>query len=302
MAGRPFRRRDALAEGLPASQLDRLVTQGRLRRVHWEVYVDAQAPDTAELRARAVGLVLPQGAALVRASAAWLHGIDARPPGGQLELPEIVCAVPAGRASPLRRPGVHCHQADLGDDVVEVAGVPCTSPLRTAVDLLRFAPPFIGLAAADAMAARGLITAEATATEVERRKGQRFVDRARRLAALIDPGSESAGESWLRLRMADAGFPRPETQIWVPEPRPGAYRIDLGYRSIRRGVEYDGEEFHGSADQRAYDEERRGRLADEHGWLILPVGRGEVLGPSLALEYALGEFLGMEPQLRRRLW
>lgn len=36
----------------------------------------------------------------------------------------------------LRRPGVRCHRSLLtGDDVVEVEGVPVTSPVRTSVDL-----------------------------------------------------------------------------------------------------------------------------------------------------------------------
>jgi hypothetical protein len=87
-----------------------------------------------------------------------------------------------------------------------------------------------------------------------------------------------------------------------PGEGPGAHRIDLGYRASRKGIEYDGEEFHAGASERAYDERRRTTLERDHGWVVIGVGRGEVLGPSLTLEYALGEFLGMEPQIRRRLW
>jgi hypothetical protein len=207
LAGAPFRRRAALADGLTPTQLRELADQGLLRRLHREVFVDARVPDSVNLRARALSLVLPDGAAVARQTAAWLFGVDARAPGEHLELPDIVCAVPAGSANPLRRPDISCHQADLGADVVLVAGVPCTSPLRTTVDLLRFTPPFIGLASADAFARKGLVAPEEVAAEVERWRGRRYVDRARRLADLIEPATESPGESWLRLRIVDAGFP-----------------------------------------------------------------------------------------------
>jgi hypothetical protein len=284
------------------TRLQQLTSDGLLRRLHREVLVDARVPDTVKLRAQALSLVLPEGAAIARQTAAWLYGVDARAPGQHLDLPEIVCVVPSDRASPLRRPGISCHEADLRADVVHVAGVPCTSPLRTTVDLLRYAPPFIGLAAADSFARKALVLPAEVVSEVERWRGHRYTDRARRLAAQIEPKSESAGESWLRLRILDAGFPRPEAQIWVPEEGPGAHRIDLGYRARRKGIEYDGEEFHAGPSERAHDEQRRTALERDHGWLVIGVGRGEVLGPSLALEYALGEFLGMEPQIRRRLW
>jgi hypothetical protein len=35
---------------------------------------------------------------------------------------------------------------------------------------------------------------------------------------------------------------------------------------------------------------------------VVGIGKNLVLGPSMALEYAVGEILGTEPQLRRRLW
>jgi hypothetical protein len=266
------------------------------------VLVDAQAPDYVALRAHAIGLLLPPGAAIARETAAWLFGVDTRPPGEHLELPQIVCVVPAGSRAPLRRPGIRSFQASLGSDIIDMNGVPCTSPLRTTVDLLRFAPPFIGLASADALAGRGWVTPDQVVAEVERWQGGRYIDRARRLAGLIEPESESPGESWLRLRIVDAGFPRPEVQVWVPDDGPCGHRLDLGYSPLRKGVEYDGETYHDSPEQRSHDERRRRHLEKVHGWAILAVGRGEVLGPSLALEYGLGEFLGMEPQIRRRLW
>jgi hypothetical protein len=48
--------------------------------------------------------------------------------------------------------------------------------------------------------------------------------------------------------------------------------------------------------RRRDDQERR------YGWGVLGVGRREVLGSSLALEHAVGEFLSLERQIRRRRW
>ena len=45
------------------------------------------------------------------------------------------------------------HQAVLAtgrDDVVDLRGLPCTTAVRTAVDLLRYRPPQMGLAVTDA--------------------------------------------------------------------------------------------------------------------------------------------------------
>ena len=44
-------------------------------------------------------------------------------------------------------------------------------------------------------------------------KGGRNIDRARRLASFCEPRAESFGESWTRLRILDAGFPRPVAQV-----------------------------------------------------------------------------------------
>ena len=79
------------------------------------------------------------------------------------------------------------------------------------------------------------------------------------------------------------------------------YRLDLGWPERRVAVEYDGEEFHGTPEQRVHDERRRATL-ERCGWTVISVGSGEVLGRSLALERGVGELLGLEPATRSRLW
>jgi hypothetical protein len=162
----------------------------------------------------------------------------------------------------------------------------------------------MGLGAADALAAAGLVAPAGLVAAVERFRGSPGVSQARYLAALVEPRTESFGESWVRLRVMDAGFPRPQVQVEVGPAVPGgsSRRLDLGWPEQLAGLEYDGEEYHSSPAQLAHDEERRRDLEDRFGWRILAVGRGEVLGPSMALEAAVGELLGREPRLLRRRW
>jgi len=122
------------------------------------------------------------------------------------------------------------------------------------------------------------------------------------MASLCDPLAESCGESWTRLRMLDAGFPRPVAQTPLGYEGRAESRVDLGYPGLRVGVEHDGLAFHSSAVDLRLDAARRTRIRDEHGWTLLVVGRGDVLGRSLRFERALGEVLGQEPRIRRRTW
>lgn len=267
------------------------------------MYVDARSPDTLQLRAEAVALVLPPGAAVCRRSTAWLLGVDCRNPGEHISVPELECVVPVGTAPP-RHPGVRTFVAPLpARDIEVVTGVPRTTPARTAIDLARWLPPFMGLGCVDAMAHAGLIDPGRLAEDLERWTGGRYVEQARRLIAWAEPDTESFGESWLRLRLLDAGFPRPEAQILLGRRGAvGSYRLDLGWPRLRIGVEYDGEAFHSSHAQQRHDEQRRDDLHRRWGWTVIGCTRADVLGHGMALELAVGELLGVAPSIARRSW
>jgi AbiEi antitoxin C-terminal domain len=302
MDGRPFLRRVAIAKDMPRRVLDGLLVSGLLRQPLRGVLVDARVPDSLPLRAECLALVLPPGAAVCRRTAAWLYGIDCRAPGEQHEIPLAECVVP-NVFSPVRRGGVRGYEALLSpDDVCLVEGVLCTTPVRTAIDLARFLPRFMGLAVIDAMAHRGLVETVELAVRVEAWRGQRFVARARDLIALCEPRTESFGESWLRLRVVDARFPAPEAQIELPDREPTRWRLDLGYREAKLGLEYDGEEFHSSEKQREHDEQRRLDCERSYGWNVYGFTKAHVLGPRMDLELAVGELLSMTPRLSRRGW
>lgn len=299
----PLRRRDAPAWGLSPRAMDRLAASGQLVQVVRGVFLRPWQVDDLEARALAVGLALPPGAAVCRRTAGWLWGVDPRGPSEQHVVLPVECFVPEGSAIRRGR-GVTGFVTDLRpDDVTLVRGVPCTTAHRTAIDLARWLQPHMGLACLDALAAKGTIDPERLLVEVERWRGRRHVDRARRLISLCEPKTESFGESWVRLRVVDAGFPRPEPQIWIVDDDGVAiYRLDMGWRERRIGLEYDGEEFHGAVEDAKADEVRRDDLASRFGWDVIGVDRGAVLGRSMALELAVGDMLGILPTLTRRQW
>jgi hypothetical protein len=300
--GRCFRRDAAASVGLSRSALRAALHDGTLRRVLRGVFVDARRPDDTATRLAALELVTPPDAVVARSTAAWARGVDVTGIGPRGDPPVVECIVPSGRASP-RRAGVRGLRLPLVDDDVEqLGGVRCTTPLRTAVDVLFQLRRHLALAAVDSMACAGRFTPDQLIAEVGRWPDRRGYARARRLASYCEPGAQSFGESWLRLRILDAGFPRPAAQVPLWSRGCVEYRLDLGYPWRRLGFEYDGLEFHSSAADLRRDERRRTRIREAYGWTVLVAGRGDILGRSLRFERAVGELLGRQPRTRRRTW
>jgi hypothetical protein len=266
------------------------------------VLVDSRRPDDTATRRAALELVVPPGAVVARSTAAWVRGVDVTGVGTRGDPPVVECIVPPGRALP-GRPGVRCHRLPLlADDVEQLGGVRSTTPVRTAVDLLFQLRRHVALAAVDAMAGAGMFTPDQLVAAVDRWPDRRGCAGARRLASSCEPGSQSFGESWMRLRILDAGFPRPVAQVPLGSRDCVEYRLDLGYPWRRIGFEYDGLEFHSSAAELRHDERRRTRIREAYGWTVLVAGRGDILDRSLRFERAVGELLGRQPRTRRRTW
>ena len=299
----PFTRADLPRLGLSRRRLERLLADGSVVQPLRGVYLATASSADPVARAQAVGLVLPAGAAVGRRAAAWLYGTDPRAPDELGEPLTLECVVPAGSVVPRRR-GLVPHEARLPPgDVVDLDGVRVTSAERTALDLARHLRPHMALAVLDALAGAGRVDPAALLERLEEWRGERHVARARRLIQHCEPSTESYGESWLRLRVLDAGFPRPVPQIWiVDDDGRRLYRLDLGWPDRRLAIEYDGVEFHEHAAARAADQRRRDDLARRFGWTVVGVGRGEVLGRRLDLEEGVGQLLGMAPRISQRLW
>jgi hypothetical protein len=265
----PFTRPELLAAGVTQRQWRMLRDERQLREIVRDVFVDASLPDTLDLRLAAVARTLTPGQVVARTTAAWISGLDVLDSRGLPATPRVEVVVLEQSARPKGRL-VRAHSADdlRASDVVELGGIPVTSPLRTATDLARFARRGDALVALDWFLRQGSFTRAELLDAVSRWRARRGVQQLRELAAIANPGSESGGESRLRLLVIDGGLPVPELQIWIVDHAGRRrYRLDLGYRDRRIGLEFDGTEFHGP-EREAHDVARR-RWIEARGWIVL---------------------------------
>lgn len=271
----PFRGSDAVKRGV--------LTKAMLRGPSWrrlfpDVYVNALAYDAQDHRmwCDAVALTLRDGEAIDRYSAAFLWGVDLLPRDARV----TVCVPRSARVWPQPRRDV-VRTALAHDDVTVLAGIPVTTPLRTAFDLGRQPDRTSALIALDAMCHRKLVRI----TELEDRPGQKGCRRLRELLPLVDPRAESPMETRLRLLLHDAGAPPPTSQHEV-RGKDGRLigRVDLAYPRWRIAIEYEGDH-HRERVQFRRDVARANALRDA-GWLVLRFTADDVLrNPSSVIRH-----------------
>ncbi|WP_433316621.1 DUF559 domain-containing protein [Micromonospora chersina] len=256
MAGEIEAYREMRAAGVSRGVIRHRVEQGRLRRLSRGVY---GTQDDFESHLRAIFRRLPPSALVGFQTGAQLHGFGAVPSA------EVHVIVPAGCVVPRIR-GVVAHEAALPvPRPVEIAGVPCAPAVRCAVDLARVLRRMDAMPLLDLCLRSGACGRDELRAEVGRHGGLRGVCQARQLVDLADPRAECRQESQLRLLLVDGGLPAPEPQLWVADgygaPR---YRLDLGYRRHKIGIEYDGVS-HLDRDRLRHDRFRMNWLA-ANGW------------------------------------
>jgi hypothetical protein len=272
----PFTWPTARALGCRRSDLDEAVADGRLVRLLHGVYVRAELELTPWERAAAARLVTSRHSVVRDRTAAWIWGVDCFAYAEHDGTPPIETCVLRGH-EPTERHEVAGNTRDLlPDDWVELDGLRVTTPLRTALDLGCSMRPHDALGAMDALMRGQGIGHRDIRLLLRRYRGRRGVVQLRRLVAEVDPRAESQPESWLRWFIVEWGLARPEPQVWVTVDGT-RYRVDLGYLRARIAVEYDGEEFHSSPEQREDDELRRSALRAA-GWIVIVV-RKEDLAP-----------------------
>lgn len=295
--GFPFTSQMARDLGLGPARLRAAVREGTVRREFRNVFVDARVPDSRSGRLRAVELVAPANAVVCDETAAWVRGLDVFAPGRRHDfVPSLVARHGRGR---VRHAGSRGRQAIIeSGDIEHVGGVHLTTPVRTVSDLLRKMYRPYALAAADAFAHAGLVDVDDVITYVARLKGYRGIVQARSLAAIIEPRTQSPGESWQRLRMLDAGFPPPDAQHEVVDEYGRSFFIDLPYPDLLIGTEFDGRDFHTASHDRLHDQERRDFLSRAHGWRWVVGTRERIFGDDTSFEHELGQLLGIQPLSR----
>lgn len=248
-------------EALRAGSLTRGQLRWRYAATHPRVYVRKDGPHTLSSRIVAAWLWTDRRAVIAGRAAAFLHG--AHWVDGTIAV-ELITK--HGR----KRPGVVVREEKLADDEICRIGDLCvTSPVRTALDLARFLSPYEAVAHLDDLASATGVGAADVLALAARYPGLRGIRQARTALDLMDPGSQSPRESWLRLVLINGGFPRPRTQIRVTDGTGVAF-LDMGYDEPKIGFDYDGE-IHQIDRRRFVHDIGRAEMIAGQGWLDIHV-------------------------------
>ncbi|CDO91033.1 hypothetical protein AWC29_14515 [Mycobacterium triplex] len=262
----PFLGSEARASG----EATRHELRTRFVAIYPDVYVPSGSDLTAAVRARAAWLWSRRRAVIAGHSASALHGakwVDDRAAAQLLY---------QHRRPP---PGIHTWLDRVaGDEIQLVEGMSVTTPSRTAFDLACRNPIGRAVAAIDALARATRLDTAQVELLAERYKGHRNIRRARRALKLVDAGAESPRETWLRLLLINAGYPRPRTQI----PVYGQYGelvavLDMGWEDINLAVEYEGD--HHRTDRRQFNRDiARYEALSDLGWIVIRVTADDTQG------------------------
>jgi len=159
------------------------------------------------------------------------------------------------------------------DEWQRVSGVPVTTPERTAFDLARLIRGDEAVARLDALGNATRFDRDAMVEIARRHRGSPGSPRVLPVLDLYDPGAESPRETWLRLLLIRAGFPRPRTQIPIYDDFGHLrYRLDMGWDEVMVAAEYDGE-LHRLPSRLGYDIVRSEFVAHRR-WTLIRVVAG----------------------------
>jgi hypothetical protein len=277
----PFTSSHAKALGIRRARLRSALRSREVVRLLRDVYLRADIEPTVEIRAKAAALVISPHSVVCDRTAAWIWGVDCHEFRELDGYPPLETYVLSGHRATDRAEVAGGTRDLMPCDWVVVHGVRVTTPLRTAMDLGCKLSRRSALAAMDAlMRARGFTTADMMHV-LPRYFRRRGVIQLRELVPLVDGRAESQGESWTRLEISDHGLPTPDLQWWIVIDGVPTYRLDLAYPHARIAVEYHGEEFHTSAEDRANDAARREWLR-RNGWKVIVVDKSSFTDQALA--------------------
>jgi hypothetical protein len=208
---------------------------------------DAASPERRIVaRARALDGASAERPILSHETAAACHGLPLYSPDPR----RIHATVPADR--PGAAAGVVRHRGNLTDDeIVTVAGLRCTSLVRTVADMARTATVERAVTVADAALRRLFLSADnvyhsesarvfcANALAIARRSAH-GLSRAERVLRFADGRAQLPGESVSRVRLAELGFRAPRLQVAVEAPGGRQYFLDFLFEDVAAIGEFDG--------------------------------------------------------------
>jgi hypothetical protein len=255
------------SEAVAAGTLTKTQLTTRCRRLFSDVYVPRDLDVDATVRAKACWLWTRRRGVVAGFAAAALHG------SRWVDDHLVVQLIHDNRRNP---PGVQTHRDRVDDDeIVLIAGMPVTSPARTALDLGCWYPTMSAVAGIDALARATQFDAAELELLASRYPGRRGVARARQAIELFDAGAQSPKESWLRVVLMQAGLPRPHTQIPVCDEFGTTFAyLDMGWEDVKVAVEYDGDQHRSDRRQYSWDV-RRSETLQRLGWIVIRVLAGD---------------------------
>lgn len=294
---RPFLRTEALAAGLS----DALLRGPNFRQLFRRIHIGAAVPVDTWTRARGAMLLAPPRAAIARHTAAELWG--AKPPATWLthvttfwppaaeraaspEKSRVLARTGEPTAHPWGRMDVDGIDSRVSIDdtrVVYHKGLPVTDPVRTFLDLaedldlVELVVVGDSLVRATSTSPQDLVKAAATPGRYRRR--------ARRAAALVRERVDSAYESRSRMLLVLAGIVEPEVDIrFTDEDGNLLRRLDMGYRDLRIGIEYDGRQHVEVVEEWEQDIDRREEFDDLEWRLVKIIAKDLWVQPERTLQ------------------
>jgi hypothetical protein len=245
MGEEPFIGSEALASGA--------LSRHELRRYYAaimpNVYLDKRLQPTLRQRTHAAWLWSHREAVIAGLAASALHGAKWVDENAAVELIWRNTRAPRGVKTR--------YDLLLDDEYQMLDGLYVTTPGRAAFDLARRGTLGQAVARLDALARATDFKVDDVSDLAARHRHTRGLRQLEVALDLVDAGAQSPKETWLRLLLIKAGFPRPQTQIPVNGndgyPK---YFLDMGWEDIKLAVEYDGDQHRSSRPQYAWDIDR----------------------------------------------
>lgn len=264
-----FSRRQAVEAGLSERAVDRRLQGGVWVQVHPAVYKHAGTPSTPELLDMAAVLAVGD-ACLSHLSAAHHHGLVPRPP-----YPHVMTR--HSRYVKLSDVAVHRSRSLDSDEVVTVAGLPCTAIPRTLLDLAMILDDS-GLQRVVDLASRDSDVSRLDIWQRARSSRGHHGGKPLRRAIARQPGGiedhDSDAETAFA-RLAQRHWPGVFEHHTEVEVFGRTFEADFHARDAGLVVEIDGRA-HDLAEQRHFDSFRDALMADA-GLEVLRLGRPVVL-------------------------
>ncbi len=254
----PFTRAAAIR-----SKIDPALLRGSgFRRILRGVYVEAEVPDSSELRARAALVPFHANAFASHSTAARLRGV----PLPALPDEHVTVVHPDHRRA---RDGVTCH-ARSGQRISVVNGIRVSAVDQMFVELASLLTLVDLVVVGDHLVRKRLTTPAALVAHCKDSRLPRAA-LARRAAGHVRERVDSPMETRLRMLIVLSGLPEPLVNVTVTdfEGQP-VRRYDLSWPSVKVIVEYDGRHHIELADQWEADLQRREAI-DNDGWRLLVV-------------------------------